>query len=64
MSSLTQYNYAKHRKTCVDKAVSEGYLDSPSDARYYDLTEDGQFHLKVVQFVWFPVHISIYDFEL
>ena len=61
---LTQYNYAKHRKACISQAIYDGYLDCPNDARSYDLTEDGQFHLKVNHFVWFPVHVSIYDFEL
>ena len=45
------------RKVYVDQAIDDGYLDSPSDARYYDVCDDGSFHLKTNQFIWFKVSL-------
>jgi len=63
LESESGYNYPAHRKACIAQAVEDGYLDSPKEARYYDLCDDGKFHLKTDQFHWFSTNISLYDFE-
>ena len=61
---LTKYDYEQHRKDCIQKAIDDGYFEKASDARKYDLCDDGQWHLKANMFHWFPTHINIDDYEV
>lgn len=61
---MTDYDYAQHRKDCIQRAIDFEYWESPKEARAYTLCDDGTWHLKADSFTWFKTHINICDYEL
>ena len=62
---MKEYNkaFARFKKAAIAKAIEDGYFDSAADAKEYELTCDGQFHLLKDQFCWFSTGIKFEDFE-